>query len=57
MCETHNQYVSMYDGEVDPRNRLVQMMHSGSPESVKSHVLEQFADSSKCLCILIATIA
>ena len=49
--------LSMYDGEVDPRNRLVQMMHSGSPESVKSHVLEQFADSSKCLRILIATIA
>ena len=48
---------SMYDGEVNPQNRLVQMMHSGSPESVKSHVLEQFADSSKCLRILIATIA
>ena len=49
--------LSMYDGEVNPQNRLVQMMHSGSPESVKSHVLEQFADSGKCLRILIATIA
>ena len=49
--------LSMYDGEVDPRNRLGQMMHFGSPESVKSHVLEQFADSSKCVRILIATIA
>ena len=47
----------MYDGEAIPQNRLVQMTHSGSPESVKSHVLEQFADSSKCLRILIATIA
>jgi len=49
--------LSMYDGEADPRNRLVQMMHSGSPESVKGHVLDQFADSSKPLRILIATIA
>jgi len=47
--------LSMFDGEV--QMMLVQMMHSGSPESVKSHILEQFADSSKCLCILIATIA
>ena len=33
------------------------MIHSGSPESVKGHVLDQFADSSKPLRILIATIA
>ena len=46
--------LSMHDGEVNPRNRLVQMLHSGSPESVKKYVLEQFPDSSKCLCILIA---
>ena len=49
--------LSVYNGEVNPQNQLVQMMHSGNPESVKSHVLEQFADSSKCLRILIATIA
>ena len=49
--------LSMYDGEVDPLNQLVQMMHSASAESVKNHVLEQFGDSSKRLRILIATIA
>ncbi|KAL9976980.1 hypothetical protein ACROYT_G014331 [Oculina patagonica] len=49
--------LSMYDGEVDPQNRLGQMIHSGSPESVNGHVLCQFADSSKPQRILIATIA
>lgn len=44
--------LSLYNGDVDPQNYLVQMMHSDSPESVKSHVLEQFADN-----ILIAAIA
>ncbi|KAL9976975.1 hypothetical protein ACROYT_G014326 [Oculina patagonica] len=33
------------------------MMHSGSPESGKGHVLDQFADSSKPQRILIATTA
>ena len=33
------------------------MMHSGSPASVKNHVLDQFGDNSKCLRILIAMIA
>ena len=31
----------MYDGEENPKNRLVEMLHSGSPESVKTHVLHQ----------------
>ena len=44
-------------GEVAPCNRLVEMMHSGSPSTVKSHVLDQFGDSAKHLRILIATIA
>ena len=48
---------SLYDGERSPKNRLVEMMHSGSPASVKNHVLDQFGDNSKCLRILIATIA
>ena len=33
------------------------MMHSGSPVSVKDHVLSQFSDDSTCLRVLIATIA
>lgn len=48
---------SLYDGERSPKNRLVEMMHSGSPVSVKNHVLDQFEDNSKSLRILIATIA
>ena len=41
----------------DPSKRLVDMMHSGSPISVKNHVLEQFSDNNNCLRILVATIA
>ena len=33
------------------------MMHSGSPPSVKTHVLDQFGDSTKNVRILIATVA
>ena len=31
----------MCDGEENPKNRLVEMLNSGSPESVKTHVLHQ----------------
>lgn len=48
---------SLYAGERDRRNRLVDMMHSGTPSSVKDNVLDQFADQTKCLRLLIATIA
>ena len=48
---------SLYAGERNPRNRLVDMMHSGTPSSVKDNVLDQFADQTKCLWVLIATIA
>ena len=48
---------SLYHGKNDPRNRLVDMMHSGTPSSVKDNVLDQFADQTKCLRVLIATIA
>ena len=44
---------SLYDGERSPKNT----MHSGSPASVKNHVLDQFGGNSKSLRILIATIA
>ena len=43
--------------EKNPRNRLVDMMHSGTPSSVKDYILDQFADQTKCLRVLIATIA
>jgi len=48
---------SLYAGERSHRNRLVDMMHSGTPSSVKDNVLDQFADQTKCLRVLIATIA
>ena len=35
---------NMFDGEKNPRNRLVDMMHSGTPSSVKDNILDQFAD-------------
>ena len=41
----------------DPTMRLVDMMHSGSPDSVKNHALEQFSDHGNCLRVLVATIA
>jgi ATP-dependent DNA helicase RecQ len=47
----------LYVGEVTPGNRLIEMLHSGSPSTVKAHVLDQFGDSTKHLRILIATIA
>ena len=47
----------IYDGEENPKNRLVEMLHSGSPESVKTHVLHHFSDNNTCLRILVATIA
>ena len=33
------------------------MLHSGTPSSVKDNILHQFADQTKCLRVLIATIA
>ena len=48
---------SLYDRDANPNNRLVEMLHSGSPQSVKDHVLDQFSDNAKCLRILLATIA
>lgn len=36
--------ICMYDGEVDPQDRLVQMLHSGSPESVKVNSLQTAAN-------------
>ena len=48
---------SLYVCEIKPSNRLVEMMHSGSPPSVKTLVLDQFGDSSKNVRILITTVA
>ena len=47
----------MNDREANTKNRLVEMLHSGSPQSVKDHVRHQFSDNAKCLRILVATTA
>ena len=47
----------LYAGERNPRNRLMDMMHSGTPSSVKGNVLHHSADQTKCLRVLIATTA
>ena len=47
---------SLFHGEInDPCMRLVDVMHSGSPISVKNYELEQFSDTNNCLRILVAT--
>jgi len=47
----------LYYASKVPQSRMVEMLYSSSPESVKSHVLEQFAKSDSYLRVLIATIA
>jgi hypothetical protein len=46
-----------YHGEKKPGNRLVEMFHAGSPESVKEHVLNDLGCEKGHIRILICTIA
>ena len=43
--------------EHNPRARLVEMFHGGTPERVKNHIVVQFSDVNSCLRVLICTIA
>ena len=43
--------------EHNPRARLVEMFHGGTPESVKKHIVMQFSDVNSCLRVLICTVA
>ncbi|XP_065069464.1 uncharacterized protein LOC135694586 [Rhopilema esculentum] len=43
--------------ELLPSNRLVDIFHAGTPENVKSHVINQMAKSESCLRVLICTVA
>ena len=45
------------DMVVNPLNRLVEMLHSGTPINVKEHITRQFSSNSSHLRLLIATIA
>ena len=40
-----------------PRNRMVEMLHSNTPQCVKEHVMDMFSKSDSHLRILVATIA
>ena len=44
-------------GNRDPKNRMVEMLHSNTPQSVKKHVMDMFSESDFHLRILVATIA
>ena len=43
--------------EHNPRARLVEMFHGKTPESVKKHIVMQFAGIKSCLRVLICTVA
>ena len=45
------------DMNVNPTCRFVEMLHSGTPKSVKEHVMKQFSSEFGHLRVLIATIA
>ncbi|XP_028402242.1 Werner syndrome ATP-dependent helicase homolog [Dendronephthya gigantea] len=48
---------NMYNGSCLPQNRLVEMFHAGTPQSVKDHVLANMTAIDSHLRVLIATIA
>ncbi len=48
----------LYIGGIkDPRNRMVEMLHSNTPQCVKQHVMDMFSVSDSHLRILVVTIA
>jgi len=47
----------MYIGDADPKNVLIEMLHSCTPLSNKEHVLQSFSEEQGTLRVLIATIA
>ena len=47
----------MFYGKVLPQNRVVEMFHAGSPQSVKDHVLKHMTIADSYLRVAICTIA
>ena len=47
----------MYKGPAIPLNRLVEMFHAGTPQSVKDHVIKNMTVTGSHLRVLIATVA
>ena len=68
--QTRNQCATIYNAfcsdlgnniyqncEANPRFRLVDMFHGGTPESVKKHIVAQLAIPDICLRVVICTVA
>ena len=47
----------IYYGKDVPRNRMVEMYHAGTSDSVKNHILSDITSADGHICILICTIA
>ena len=47
----------MYNGEDRHENRIVEMYHAGSPDTVKKHILENMTNSEGHIRVLLSTIA
>jgi ATP-dependent DNA helicase RecQ len=47
----------MFHGNTEPRNRVVDMYHAGTPTSVKNHISENMANDNGHIRVLISTIA
>ena len=68
-CQTRNQTAllwrmlevclksNFYHGEEVPQNRIVEMFHAGTPDSVKSHIIKNMGIADSHLRILVCTIA
>ena len=68
--QTRNQCATIYNAfnsdlgnniyqncEANPRFRLVDMFHGGTPESIKKHIVAQLAIPDSCLRVVICTVA
>ena len=47
----------MYNGENKYENRVVEMYHAGSPDTVKKHILENITNSEGHIRVLVSTIS
>lgn len=68
-CQTRNQTAILwrmleiclksdfYHGEEVPQNRIVEMFHAGTPDSVKAHIIKNMGIGDSHLRILVCTIA
>eukprot|EP00794_Sanderia_malayensis_P009642 gene9642-10629_t len=48
---------SIFDGNSNPKNRMVEMFHAGSPETVKDHIRKTVTSPDGHIRVLICTIA